>query len=110
MNQGDSASPGVRDDVDDGLNRGRLLMLSQPLPVLFLGDAVLADWINGAPRFHAIEFRVDSPYLFYQPVNDRARGEGPRSKNDNGRHSALLCASTRWSFAGPTTGHTPTQA
>jgi hypothetical protein len=43
-------------------------------------------------------------------VNDRARGEGPRSKNDNGRHSALLCSSTRWSFAGLTTGHTPMQA
>ncbi len=76
----------VRDDVDDGLNRGRLLMLTQPLPVLFLGDAVLADRVNGAPGFHAIELRVDAPNLFYQPVNDRARGERPHSKDDNRRH------------------------
>src|SRR6187401_967375 len=72
-------------------------------PRCFLGDAVLADQVNGAPRFHAIELRVDATYLFYQPVNDRARGEGPRSKNDNGRHGgSLLCSVPRWSFAGPT--------
>jgi hypothetical protein len=41
----------------------------------FLRDTVLVDRVDGAPGFHAIEFRVDSPYLFYQPVNDRARGE-----------------------------------
>ncbi len=55
-------------------------------PWCFLGDAVRPVWVNGATRFHAIELRVDAPNLFYQPVNDRARGERPHSKDDNRRH------------------------
>jgi hypothetical protein len=78
----------------------------------FLRDTVLADRVNGAPRFHAIKLRVDAPYLFYNPVNDRAGGERPHSKNDNGRHGWPFSYSAvpRWSFAGPTLGHTPKQA
>ena len=41
----------------------------------FLGDAVLADRVNGATRFHAIELHIDAPYLFYQPLNYRARDD-----------------------------------
>ena len=58
-------------------------------------DTILVDRVDGAPGFHAIEFRVDSPYLFYQPVNDRARGEGPRSKNVGGM-AALSSLIPRW--------------
>jgi hypothetical protein len=29
------------------------------------------------PLFHAIELALMRPYLFYQPVNDRARGKRP---------------------------------
>src|SRR5512139_1066679 len=96
------------------IRAGHDVMISAELAQItncFLGDAVLADRVNGATRFHAIELHIDAPYLFYQPVNDRARGERPCSKNDNGRHGgSLLFSNTPLAFAGPTPGHTPTQA
>ena len=55
---------------------GHDVMISAELAQItncFLRDAVLADRVNGAIRFHAIELHIDAPYLFYQPLNYRAR-------------------------------------
>jgi hypothetical protein len=43
-------------------------------------------------------------------VNDRARDDAPAVRGKIGGMRSLLSSVRRWSFAGPTPGHTPRQA